>query len=257
MKREIALAAGICTLFLLPSCLTVNAKKTVAAPYIPPKVEGVAAGEKESLSKVYFSTSNFVRVDGNFDEWAGLEGVHTHEQVYGGLFDPKNADGFFVARTDGENLYIYADVTDDDAVVNTYEIPQAWRGDGIEFFFGTDTSRHNSFKESDVRVRIVSRSKTDKNAVSIGINDIEVQSDDIQTAFVYGEKGYQVEAKFPLSLLSNKALKNNQNLRVDYQVNDADGGKERTGLLHWNSPNDNTYADPASWGNAKVISLPE
>ena len=257
MKKGMILAAGLSSIFVLSSCLTVNAKKIVPPPYTPPKVEGVVAGEKEGLSKVYFSTSKFVSIDGNFEEWKGLEGVHTREQVYGGLFDPKNADGFFVARTDGENLYIFAEVTDDDATVNAYEIPQAWRGDGVEFFFGTDTSKHNSFKESDVRVRIVSRSKTDKNAVSIGINDVEVKSDDIQAAFVYTDKGYQVEAKFPLSLLSNKALKNNQNLRVDYQVNDADGGKERTGLMHWNSPNDNTYADPASWGNAKVISLPE
>lgn len=257
MKKRCELAAGICSLLMLSSCLTINAKKPIEPPYTPPKVEGVAVGEKESLSKVYFSTSNFVRIDGKFDEWKNLEGVHTHEQVYGGMLNPKNADGFFVARTDGENLYIYANVTDDDAGVNTYEIPQAWRGDSVEFFFGTDTSKHNTFKDTDVRVRIVPRSKEDMFDVSIGINDMEIKSDDIQAAVVFNDKGYEVEAKFPLSLLGNKSLKNGQNLRIDYQVNDADGGKERTGLLHWNSPNDNTYADPASWGNAKVVSLPE
>lgn len=257
MKKQVKLAAGLSSLLLLTSCLTVNAKKIDAAPYIPEKTEAVAVGEKETLSKIYFSTSNFPKIDGNFAEWENLDGVHTREQVYGELFDPKNADGFFVARTDGENLYIYADVSDNDAGVNTYEIPQAWRGDSVEFFFGTDTSKHTSFKQSDVRVRIVPRSDSDKYDVAIGINDTEVQSDDIQAVVVYGDKGYQVEAKFPLALLGNKPLKLNQNLRIDYQVNDADGGKERTGLLHWNSPNDNTYADPSSWGNAKVVALPE
>lgn len=257
MKKGLILAAGLSSIFVLSSCLTVNAKKIVPPPYTPPKVEGVKVGEKESLSKVYYSTSSFPKIDGLFEEWQNLDGVHTHEQVYGGLLDPKNADGFFVVRTDGENLYIYADVTDNDAGVNAYEAGQAWRGDSVEFFFGTDTSKHNSFKESDVRVRIIPRSKTDKFDVSIGINDQEVQSDDIKAAVVYGEKGYQVEAKFPLSILSNKPLKLNQNLRFDFQINDADGGKERTGLLHWNSPNDNTYADPASWGNARVVALPE
>ncbi|MBQ6782036.1 MAG: hypothetical protein IJP62_12550 [Treponema sp.] len=257
MKKELIFTAGISFLLALTSCLTVNAKKPIDPPYTPPKTENVATGEKESLSKVYFSTSNFVRIDGVFDEWKNLEGVHTHEQVYGGLFNPNNADGFFVARTDGENLYIYANVTDDDAGMNTYEVPQAWRGDSVEFFFGTDTSKHNTFKDSDVRVRIIPRSRDDMFAVTVGINDMEVQSDDIKVAVVYNDKGYQVESKFPLSLLNNKSLKNGQNLRIDYQVNDADGGKERTGLLHWNSPNDNTYADPASWGNAKVVSLPE
>ena len=95
MKKEVKLAAGLSSLLMLTSCLTVNAKKIVAAPYIPEKTEAVAVGEKETLSKIYFSTSNFPKIDGNFSEWKNLDGVHTHEQVYGELFDPKNADGFF------------------------------------------------------------------------------------------------------------------------------------------------------------------
>ena len=256
MKKNTKATAAVSVIALtlsLSSCLTINAKKIVEAPYIPPKVEGADTGVKETLSKVYFAEKGTVNIDGVFSDWDGLDGVHTREQVYGGLFDPSNADGFFVSQTDGDNLYVFADVTDNDTGVNTYEIPQAWRGDGVEFFFGTDTSKHNSFKDSDVRVRMVSRSKSDCFDVAVGINDVEVNNSDIQVAVVYTEKGYMVEGKFPLSLLGNKALKVGQNLRFDYQINDADGGKERTGLLHWNSPNDNTYADPASWGNAKVV----
>ena len=259
MKKGFVGAIGLCSLFALSSCLTVNAKKTVELPAIIQEQinNETVKVEKEALAYFYYSTDDVPVIDGKFAEWQGLEGVHTRQQVYGGHFNPGNADGFFVTRTDGDNLYVYANVTDNDARENTFEVSQAWRGDGVEFFFGTDTSKHTSFKDSDVRVRIVPRSTTDKSAVGIGINDTEVESEDIQAAIVFGENGYEVETKFPLSLLSNKSLKNNQSLRVDYQVNDADGGKERTGLLHWNSPNDNTYADPSSWGNAKVVSLPE
>jgi hypothetical protein len=258
LLKMLPAAVSCFALFSLTSCLTVNAKKTVE---LPKKIQAELNGqtvkvEKEALSYFYYSTESIPEIDGNFSEWSGLNGVHSRQQVYGGRFDPKNADGFFVARTDGENLYIYADVTDNDARINEYEVPQAWRGDGVEFFFGTDTGKHTAFKETDARVRIVPRSTSDIFDVAIGLNDAPIVSSDIQAAVVFNSNGYKVEAKFPLSLVGGKTLKLKQKARVDFQVNDADGGKERTGLLHWNSPNDNTYADPSSWGNAQVIQLP-
>ncbi len=256
MKR-LLFAAGLVSACMFTSCLTINAKKIVEAPYVPPKVEGADVGEVEKLSMVYYSTSSRPEIDGKFDEWKNLEGVHTRQQVYGGMFDPNNADGFFVSRTDGTKLYVYAKITDDSTAENLYEAPQAWRGDSVEFFFGTDTSKHTAFKDTDVRVRLIPRSKTDKFAVTVGLNDVEINSEDIKAAVVFDSTGYQVEAEFPLSLLGGKMLKKGQNVRFDYQINDADNGKERTGLLHWHSPNDNTYADPSGWGDGKVVALPE
>lgn len=258
MKKLLTAAVSCLALFSLASCLTVNAKQTVELPAkIKAELEGQSVKvEKEALAYFYYSEDKVPVIDGNFSEWSGLEGVHTRQQVYGGRFNPKNADGFFVARTDGKNLYVYADVTDNDARVNEYEIPQAWRGDGVEFFFGTDTSKHTSFKESDVRVRIVPRSTSDIFNVAIGLNDAPVNSSDIKAAVVFNSNGYKVEVKIPLNLLGTESLKLKQKVRVDFQVNDADGGKERTGLLHWNSPNDNTYADPSSWGDGRVVALP-
>ncbi|MCR5217357.1 sugar-binding protein [Treponema sp.] len=258
MKKLLTAAVSCFALFSLTSCLTIHAKKTVE---LPEKIKAELNGqsvkvEKEALSYFYYSEELVPVIDGNFSEWKGLEGVHSRQQVYGGRFNPDNADGFFVARTDGSNLYIYADVTDNDARVNEYEVPQAWRGDGIEFFFGTDTSKHTAFKENDSRVRIVPRSKSDIFDVAIGLNDAPIESSDIEAAVVFNSKGYKVEVKVPLSLLGSKELKLKQKVRADFQVNDADDGKERTGLLHWNSPNDNTYSDPSSWGDGKVIALP-
>ena len=54
-----------------------------------------------------------------------------------------------------------------------------------------------------------------------------------------------------MSLFGGKKLKLNQKVRADFQINDADDGKERTGLLHWNCAEDTTYANPSGWGDGK------
>lgn len=254
-KTRLALLPAMLIPLLLSSCLTVNAKKIVEPPYVPEETEAGAPAVKEDMSYFYYSEEDIPEIDGNFAEWEGLEGVHANQMVYGGSFNPSNADGYFIVRTDGENLYVFADITDDDPNTNNLEAAAAWRGDGIEFFFGTDTSKHTFYKDSDVRVRVIPRSKTNRFDVGVGINDAAVSSDEIKVAAVYSAKGYKVEGKFPLSLLTGKSLSLKQKVRCDFQINDADNGKERTGLLHWNSPNDNTYADPSSWGNGKVIPL--
>lgn len=242
-----------CSSLFFNSCLTVNAKKIVEAPYVPETVASSEKIEVEELAKIYYSSESFINIDGNFDEWKNLDGVHTRQMVYGGSFDSSNADGLFKCASDGINLYVFADIKDNDAGVNNYEPSQAWRGDSVEFFFGTETGKHTTYKDSDVRVRIIPRSRENKFDVGIGINDSEVNSSDIKACCIYNDSGYIIESIFPLSLLGGKNLKLNQKIKMDFQINDADNGKERTGLLHWNSPYDNTYADPSSWGNAKVI----
>lgn len=141
--------------------------------------------------------------------------------------------------------------------MNKFPVAQAWRGDSIEFFFGTDTSNHKFYKNTDKRVRIVPTNKANKFAYEIGINDVAVQSTEIKVAVVFNDTGYEIEAALPFSLMNIKELKVGQKIRADFQINDADGGKERTRLIHWNSPKDNTYLDASSWGDGKVVSLPE
>lgn len=253
-KNVMLSAAGMMLLFT--SCLTIKQKQIVDPPYVPPKVEGADAGETEKLAKIYFSKDNVPVIDGVFDEWKGLEGVHSRKMVYGGLFNPVNTDGFFVVRTDGVNLYLYADVTDDDPETNAYPAAQAWRGDSIEFFFGTDTSAHKFYKNTDKRVRIIPKSKDNKFKFDLSINDVSTVSSAIKAAIVFSDKGCQIEAVIPLSALNTAGLKLKQNVRCDFQVNDGDNGKERSRLMHWNSPKDNTYLDASSWGPGKVVALP-
>lgn len=250
------IATGISCLMmgLFSSCLTVKAKKIIEPPYIPPKEAFADAGEQEKLFKVYYSSNSSPVIDGDFSEWEGLDGVKARRMVYGGMFNPENTDGTFKVRADDSFLYIFADIIDDQPQTNHFPAPQAWRDDSIEFFFGTDTGYHTFYKPTDHRVRIVPQSKTNKFAYDVGINDVSM-SGSIKAAIVYSEHGYKIEAALPFSLLSIKKLKQKQKVRGDFQINDGDGGKERSRLVHWNSPKDNTYLDASAWGNGIVVDL--
>ena len=259
MKKQTLLCAGLISgvlMTLFSSCLTVHAKKIIEAPYLPPEEAFESAGEQEKNFKVYYSSSKSPVIDGDFKEWEGLDGVKVRRMVYGGMFNPQNTDGLFKVRADDAFLYIYADITDDDPQENTFPAPQGWRDDSIEFFFGTDTGYHTFYKNTDHRVRIVPKSKTNKTAYDVSVNDVSM-SGSIKAMVVYRENGYTIEAAVPFSLLSIKNLKPKQKVRGDFQINDADGGKERSRLIHWNSGKDNTYLDASSWGDGIVVDLSE
>ena len=77
----------------------------------------------------------------------------------------------------------------------------------------------------------------------------------IKAAIVYGDAGYRIEAAIPVSLLNAKPLKNGQKVRLEFQINDADGGKERSRLVHWMSEKDAAYMDASTWGDGRVVPL--
>ena len=257
MKKQKLIFAGLLCGILMTSfssCLAINAKKIVDAPYYPPEEAFADAGEQEKNFKVYYSGSKSPVIDGDFKEWDGLDGIHVRRMVYGGMFNPENTDGLFKVRADDSFIYLFADIIDDQPQENKFPAPQGWRDDSIEFFFGTDTGYHTFYKSSDHRVRIVPQSKTNKSAYDVSLNDVSMNGS-IKAAIVYSEHGYKVEAAIPFSLMSIKKLKPKQKVRGDFQINDADDGKERARLIHWNSGKDNTYLDASSWGDGVVVDL--
>lgn len=259
MKRILIKTVLLSVVCMLASCLTTTEKKIMPPPW-KPSAESAAAGTTNKppvgqIAPVYFSKDKLPAIDGDFAEWEGLKGVNTRVMVYGGLFNPANTDGNFILRTDGPNLYIYANISDDSPNVNPLPAAQAWRGDSVEFFFGTETLYHTFYKNTDRRVRIIPKSKTNKFAYDISFNDVSSPSDEIKVAVVYSETGYKVEAKIPLSLLNSKPLKMGQKVRCEFQINDADNGKERGRLVHWMSEKDVSYMDASTWGDGKVVAL--
>lgn len=260
MKRiySVFSAAAISLSLLSCSTLTINETKPVEPPYRPVVTAdaGIETSAEGQTALVYLSTTDNPVIDGEFTEWQKLPGVHTRTMVYGGLFNHKNTDSTFIVRTDGTTmLYLYADVVDDDPRGNALPAPQAWRGDSIEFFFGTDVSRHTFYKNTDKRIRIVPKDKDNPLAYDLSVNDVSVHSSEIKCACVFKEGGYTIEAQIPFSQLNITKLKNKQKVRCEFQVNDADGGKERTRLLHWMSRKDASYMDASTWGNGKIVPL--
>lgn len=259
MRKELIYGVLFSLVFGVTSCLTTTEKKIMDPPWKP----SAESAETSTLNKppvgqiapVYFSKDAIPEIDGSFAEWEGLKGVATRVMVYGGLYKEENTAGNFILRTDGSNLYIYANITDDSANVNPFPAAQAWRGDSIEIFFGTETLYHTFYKNSDRRVRIIPKNKANKFAFDLSFNDVSNSSSDVKAAIVFTGTGYTIEAKLPLALMNTKALKLGQKIRCEFQINDADNGKERARLVHWMSEKDVSYMDASTWGDGKVVPL--
>jgi hypothetical protein len=219
--------------------------------------------DENSIVPVYFSETDLPSIDGDFSEWLGLDGPVTHLAVYGGSHDPEDAEAFFVLRTDGKHLFIYARVSDDMPHENFLPGSMAWRGDTVEVFFGDNTLPHDTYLKGDNQIRLVGRSLTEPetdivvNQRTVGSHLVDRSKGEIFAAHTtYYEKGYEMEVAIPLKLLGIDGLRPGQRVRCDFQVNDADM-TERDRLIHWFSPKDTGYFDPSTWGNGRVVELPE
>ena len=103
---------------LLYSCVTNYPNDMIPPPWTPENVEGADAENQFQPSDdvevpVYFSEADVPVIDGEFDEWLGLDGPLTRLPVFGGSHVPEDAEAFFVLRTDGASLYVYSRVSDD------------------------------------------------------------------------------------------------------------------------------------------------
>ena len=256
-------------ILLTIACVTNYPKETMDPPWIPELT--ASSEESESVRPaadaevpVYFSGSDLPVIDGNFDEWGGLDGALTRLAVYGGRHIPEDAEAFFVLRTDGINLYIYSRVTDDITHENFLPGSMAWRGDTLEIFFGIALAKHKKYQSGDNQIRLVPRSKENIDEVDIVINQRTMDGYMVSgqegavfgAAAVYSETGYQIEAAIPLSLMTIDGLAPGRKVRLDFQINDADE-TERDRMIHWMSDKDTPWFDPSVWGNGIVAELPD
>ena len=193
-------------------------------------------------------------IDGEFSEWEGLAGSTTEVVVFAGKHEPDESVGFFVLRTDNRDLFVYADVYDKKPNEVDLPAPIAWRDDSVEIYLGVNTSSHEGYAKDDNHIRIVPVSRDDIFAFDLSVNDIGV-ADRCEAAVVYRDDGYTIEARIPLDLLLIRRFRENQPIRLEFQVNDA-GRIERDRLTHWKSPKDDPYFDTTVWGDGIVLPLP-
>lgn len=268
IKKYCKISAMSILLALLNGCVTNYPKEVMEAPWVPQNQDS-AAGEsydrpdENTQVPVFFSDTDRPVIDGDFSEWAGLDGPLTRIAVYGGQHIPEDAEAFFVNRTDGVNYYAYIRITDDLAHENFLPGSMAWRGDTPEIFFGVNTTKHKKYQRGDNQIRLVPRSKESPFEVDIVINQRTVGAYMVEgqegallsAAAVYFDGGYEIEASIPLSLMSIDGLKTGQKIRCDFQINDADE-TERDRMILWMNEKDTGWFDPSAWGKGAVVELP-
>ena len=201
--------------------------------------------------QVYWLTD--VKIDGEFEEWDGLDTMVTKNSLYSD-HEPQDAEGAFILATDGEILFIYVDVQDDNPRVNNFHSSLAWKGDSAEVYFGSFSGYHEDYEEGDVQLRLVPRSDEDPFENDFYISyDYDGGGVDAlgNAAVVFRRRGYTIEAAVPLVEINNPTLRIGQVTRCEFQINDADK-TERDRLLRWSSDEDDYYT-PANWGRCPVI----
>ena len=196
-----------------------------------------------------------VEIDGEFNEWDGLEGAATQNSLYGD-HDAEDGEAVMTLATDGSNLYVYANVQDDVPTENSFHSAIAWKGDSVDVYFGPAGGRRKEYNDNDAQIRFIPRSKSDplEGNVFIGYDASGggVPLDRVaRTATIYSDTGYQIEASIPLSILNIESLRVGQKTRCDFQLNDADE-IERDRLVRWSSDEDDYYT-PMKWGTCEIV----
>lgn len=239
------------------SCFTMTEKEPIPSPWTPDMVDKAAAKIKPPVDEIvpFYLVDKGPEIDGDFMEWQGLVGAVTKIVVLGSVHDPMDVEASFFLKTDGENLFVYVSVIDDIPNENGLSGSMAWRGDSVEVFLGTDTSTHDKFKIGDNHIRIVPKNMLDPFDYELSINDIS-KVEKTSAAVIFTETGYEIEASIPLKLLQIQELKEGQNLKCEFQVNDGDNA-ERDRLVHWMSETDNPWSNPSVWGRGIVVKKEE
>ena len=241
---------------VLTACLTTTARRPVPPPWVPPTGDAVELEPPVGVVvPVYWMPDNPPEIDGEFGEWDGLETADPYVSVYGGGHEPDDASGRFVVATDGDVLYLFAEIVDDQPNENPLTPAMAWRNDSVEFFFGVITGRHRTFQEGDNQIRVVPVNRDDPFEYSLAINDVDMTRQSLGAA-AFTEQGYTVEAAVDLALLRIESLREGQDVRVEFQINDGDE-TERDRLVHWMSENDDPWFDPSVWGDGRIVSPQE
>lgn len=245
-------SAVLMSALLFTGCLTTTARVPVPPPRVVEVDEAIQQYDPPvgEVAPVFWLDEPFV-VDGDISKWNGLVTALPRVMVYGGSYNPDITSGEFTLATDGEQLFMLANIRDNVPNENLFSPGLAWRGDSVEIFIGTETGTHTRYVPGDNQIRLVPVSKTDSSAFRAAVNDVEMTSQ-MQGHVEFHDHGYIIEASVPLDVLNISSLRPGQRIRVEFQINDADRG-ERERMVHWMSPADDVYYDPSAWGDGIVV----
>ena len=166
-------------------------------------------------------------------ELANVNTVHTDKQVTGS----GTASAAVRALWYGNYLYVFMHVTDP---VLDVSASSPWEQDSVEIYVDNVNAKNGAYRADDTQIRI-----NYQNLASFGTGDEAAQQARLTSATQVVADGYVVEAR--ISLLA--AGGPDSFIGVDYQVNDASGGR-RIGIRNWADPTNAGYLNTSHWGVA-------
>ena len=206
-------------------------------PPLPPKPEG-------KIANAYMAT---VAIPTGSDWaiapiWEEAEVMFTDVRVQGTDENPAVAD--VRALWDEDNLYVLFEVTDS-ALRNGGSNP--WENDSVEAFFSEGNLNTGGYAMGDGQYRV-----DFMNNQSFGSNPGNAAI--LSAAKIVEGRGYDVIMAIPFTVITPEV---GDIIGFDAQVNDrnaADTG--RANVMIWNDPTDNSWANPAFWGNLRLMGAP-
>lgn len=133
---------------------------------------------------------------------------------------------------DDEYFYILVDVTDfnlDDSSYNEHE------KDSVEVYLDQGNEKNAFFDNNDYHYRVNYKGKVTYGTVPT--------QEGFEGKVTSSTMGYIIECAIPLE----KAVKEGQVMGFEVQINDAASGR-RQSISKFNDPTDNSYSEPAGWG---------
>jgi tetratricopeptide (TPR) repeat protein len=183
-------------------------------------------------------------IDGKIDDvWAAAKSYDLKNSLYKPITGPADCSASFRTLYDGDNLYILVDVNDDVLVHGSADF---YKNDCVEIFIDADNSKPATYGPKDHSYYFV----WDAASPAMG-KDRQPTNDGTQFAFAKTDKGYRLELQFASVTLGVKSAPGAA-FGFDVQVNDSDGGADRSHKLTWHAKQDNAWQNPRAFGTAKL-----
>ncbi len=207
-------------------------------------------------------------IDGRLDDWNERPALpltpDTHQtRPEKGKLDAEDIGGRLWVAWTNDHLFLAADVTDDNPLVNPHKDTEIWKGDSLELYlgFGGPTEEH-AYTERDFQLGISPGNKGKapvvwnwKARAAEGETPPEggAAIPEARVAVRKTDSGYALEADIPLKSLG-ETIRPYQFLGFNVHLNDRDDPKSliNDAVLIWNGTGMD-WRDPSGWGVAVVV----
>jgi hypothetical protein len=172
-----------------------------------------------------------ISLDGKLDDWEGVTplSLDRKDLIFKSPYNwsgPEDHSINYYAATDGEYLYVAAEVTDDDVTPDAKADP--WFSDGIEFFWDTRPEKTRTARRSPETGQVILAIPADgsnRPAQSWFMNGLP-KPENFQAVYAPREGGYVIEISVPLKEIGlTEAIQPGQVIFLGLIANDRSAEK--------------------------------